>query len=205
MTKRGRERSGGIALLLAVVAGVALLAAGCGGGAGSPPVASLGTTPSSSGTAGGSSVFAVPPGGAGIGGSISRQVGMAAGVRFTTCMRSHGVPSFPDPDSQGVITLTVSASLDPSAPVFRRAAADCQHLLPPGKTLSEAQQQQMKSRLLAFAACMRAHGVPHYPDPTFGSGGMVSQGFGRGDGVDPTSPTFQAAQKACQSTRGGGG
>ncbi len=56
----------------------------------------------------------------------------------------------------------------------------------------------MKARLLAFAACMRSHGVPSYPDPKFSNGG-VSQGYGPKDGVDPNSPIFQAAQKTCQS------
>jgi hypothetical protein len=113
-------------------------------------------------------------------------------------MRSHGVPNFPDPDSHGTITITVSTSLNPSSPLFQRAESDCQHLLPPGKTLSQAQQQKMKERALAFAACMRSHGVTKYPDPTFSSGG-VSQGLSRKDGIDPNSPIFQAAQKTCQS------
>jgi len=133
---------------------------------------------------------------------MSTQVG-AAGVRYTACMRSHGVPNFPDPDAQGVLTITVSPSLNPSSPLFQKAEADCQHLLPAEKGLSQAKQQQMKERMLAFAACMRSHGFPHYPDPTFGSGGMVSQGTGRNDGIDPNSPIFQAAEKTCRSAGGG--
>lgn len=133
---------------------------------------------------------------------MSTEVGTgAAGARFAACMRSHGVPSYPDPDGQGVITITVSSALNPSSPLFQKALAGCQKLLPAGKALSPARQQQMKKRMLAFAACMRSHGVPHYPDPTFGSGGMVSQGTSRSEG-DPSSPIFQAAQKACQSTTG---
>ena len=54
----------------------------------------------------------------------------------------------------------------------------------------------MKARVLAFAACMRSHRVPGYPDPTFSNGG-VSQGYGPKTGVDPNSPIFQAAQKTC--------
>jgi hypothetical protein len=120
-------------------------------------------------------------------------------------MRSHGVPNFPDPDSQGTITITVSASLNPSAPAFQRAVAACHHLIPSGSeaghTLSQAQQQQMKARVLAFAACMRSHGVPSYPDPKFSNGG-VSQGYGAKGGVDPSSPILQAAQKTCQTNQG---
>ena len=58
----------------------------------------------------------------------------------------------------------------------------------------------MKQRLLAFAACMRSHGVPRYPDPTFSNGG-VSQGFGPEDGVDSSSPAFREAQKTCEEER----
>ncbi len=123
-----------------------------------------------------------------------------AGVKYTACMRSHGVPNFPDPDSHGTITITVSTSLNPSSPAFQRAEADCQHLLPPGKTPIQAQQQRMKAAAIAFAACMRSHGVPNYPDPKFFGSGGVAQGSG-GNGMDPNSPISQAAQKACQSQR----
>lgn len=114
------------------------------------------------------------------------------------------MPNFPDPNARGEITITVSPALDPSSPLFQKAEGDCQHLIPAGKRLSPARQQQIKERALAFAACMRSHGVPHYPDPTFGSGGMVSQKISRSD-RDPNSPMFQAAQKACQSNHVGGG
>jgi hypothetical protein len=177
---------------------LALLAAGCGGGSKPPAVASLGhgAAGASSG-AGSAGAFAVPPGGAGDGSSISTQVGKAAGIRYAACMQSHGLPSFPEPNAQGEITITVTTSLDPGSPLFRSAAAHCQHLLPPGKGLNQAHQQRQRARVLAFAACMRAHGVPGYPDPTFGPGGAVSQGYGRADGIDSSSPIFQAAQKAC--------
>jgi hypothetical protein len=130
--------------------------------------------------------------------------GNAVGVKYTACMRSHGVPNYPDPNSQGVITITVSSALNPSSPLFQKAQGDCQKLLPAGKPLSPSRQQQIKTRMLAFAACMRSHGLPHYPDPTFGSGGMVSQSISRSE-ADPNSPVFQAAQKACQSNRASGG
>jgi hypothetical protein len=40
----------------------------------------------------------------------------------------------------------------------------------------------------AFARCMRAHGVPRFPDPDGKSGQL-----GPGSGVDPASQAFQAA------------
>jgi hypothetical protein len=181
---------------------LALLLSACGGGSKSPSVASLVTTTSNSAGGNGASrlAFAPPPGGSAIGTSISTTVGTAAGVKYADCMRSHGVPSFPGPDSSGTITITVSTSLNPSAPLFQQAEAACQHLLPAGKGPSLAMQQRMRQGALAFAACMRTHGVPGYPDPTF-SNGAVSQGYGPKDGVDPRSPVFRSAQKACQAAR----
>ena len=53
------------------------------------------------------------------------------------------------------------------------------------------------ARLLKAAQCMRAHGVPSFPDPTESNGGQAI-GFHL-SGVDPSSPAFQAAEKACRS------
>lgn len=184
--------------LVAVLAGIALLAAGCGGDAKSPSVASLATTPSSSSASASTLLF--PPGVGGAGASMSTQVGTgAAGVKYTVCMRSHGVPNFPDPDATGTLTITVSPSLNPNSPLFQEGEADCEHLLPPRKGPSQAQQQQLKQGALAFAACMRSHGVADYPDPTFSNGG-ISQGYNARGGIDPNSPIFQTARKACQAT-----
>jgi hypothetical protein len=185
---------------VAALAGVALLLAGCGGSS-SPGVAKLKTTTPSganSGTGADSTLF--PADVAGSGGSMSTQVGTGrAAVKFSDCMRAHGVPRFPDPNAQGTLTITVSPALDPSSPLFQKAESDCGHLLPPAKGLSLAMQRRLKKGLLAFAACMRSHGLANYPDPKFGPGGMVSQGTSRSSGIDPNSPTYQAAQKACQS------
>ena len=52
-----------------------------------------------------------------------------------------------------------------------------------------------------MAACMRKNGVPNFPDPQFLSGGRVLEKITAG--VDPSSPTFQAAlAKVRQQGRG---
>jgi hypothetical protein len=48
---------------------------------------------------------------------------------------------------------------------------------------------------VALARCMRSHGVPNFPDPTFPSGGAVKRSFPAG--VVPSSPAFQRASNAC--------
>jgi hypothetical protein len=42
---------------------------------------------------------------------------------------------------------------------------------------------------------MRSHGVTSFPDPN--ASGQFG-GISAGSGIDPSSPTFQAAQQACQ-------
>jgi hypothetical protein len=112
-------------------------------------------------------------------------------------MRSHGVPNFPDPNSQGAIEIHASSgganSINPNAPQYRAAQKDCQKLAPSGG--SPAVQKHELAQALKFSACMRKHGVPDFPDPTVSNGQIVVKGkpgLGR-------SPQFQSAQRACQS------
>lgn len=51
---------------------------------------------------------------------------------------------------------------------------------------------------LAFAKCMRADGVPNFPDPHTGAGPVFNTA-----GIDPSSPAFQTAQAKCQRLMGG--
>jgi hypothetical protein len=51
---------------------------------------------------------------------------------------------------------------------------------------------------LAYSVCMRKHGVPKFPDPTAAADGGPDFGeIGASSGVNPSSPRFKAAQKAC--------
>ncbi|MGI8507072.1 MAG: hypothetical protein ACR2MK_09795 [Solirubrobacteraceae bacterium] len=117
----------------------------------------------------------------------------ASFLKFSTCMRSHGVPDFPDPSSNGGLRLRVGpgSRLNPQSPAFQSAQQTCRKLLPgggPPRTVPEAQRRAA----IANAQCMRTHGVPDFPDPTFPPGGGI-----RITAVDPQSPAFQAASKAC--------
>ena len=56
------------------------------------------------------------------------------------------------------------------------------------------------SQAIAFANCMRAHGVPSFPDPKAGGGG-----FDIGPGINPQSPAFKSARLACSKLAPGGG
>ena len=52
--------------------------------------------------------------------------------------------------------------------------------------------------VLAFAACMRSHGVKDFPDPN-AQGELQINSKGPDSDLNPDNPTFRAAQQACQS------
>jgi hypothetical protein len=186
---RRRRIPGGVAFV-AALALFALPAAGCGGESGSPGVASLGTT-----TAAKEPV--APDGDA---------KATNKNQTYSSCMRSHGLPNFPDPNAEGGVAIDASSGLDPESATFKAAAKACQKLAPnEGKPPSPAEQAKAQEAALAFSACMRSHGVPKFPDPQF-SGGMTRISIGGKDsGIDPGSPVFQAAQKTCQKLMPDGG
>ncbi|MGA2010508.1 MAG: hypothetical protein ABSH51_08270 [Solirubrobacteraceae bacterium] len=118
-----------------------------------------------------------------------------AGVTFATCMRTHGVPGFPDPEDAADIQIPTILMHNP-APAFTSAMAACQYLVPPGGPPVATAGQ--KAAALKFAKCMRRHGVDHYPDPTYQDGAEVPP-FIADPALDPASPAFGAASKTCQS------
>jgi hypothetical protein len=184
-------------LSMVALASAALLVAGCGGSSSSPGVAHL-----SSGTSGGSPAS---------GGSSSPESSASAQqkmVAYAQCMRTHGVPEFPEP-TEGKLLFHSSdhnghvTGLNPGSAQFQAAQTVCGKLAPNGgKAPSAAEQAKMQESALNFSKCMRSHGVPNFPDPEFrhsGGGGLGIRIGGKGSGIEPNSPQFKAAQKACQS------
>jgi hypothetical protein len=52
-------------------------------------------------------------------------------LRFSRCMRAHGIKDFPDPSSQGNgIRIQAGGDLDPNSPLFQSAQQACQKYLP---------------------------------------------------------------------------
>jgi hypothetical protein len=89
------------------------------------------------------------------------------GVKFAECMRSNGVSQFPDPNASGKLTIDAVANgsgLNTSAPAFKQAISTCKNLEPAGFTGSKRSSQQQQAGL-KFAHCVRANGVPDFPDP----------------------------------------
>lgn len=116
-------------------------------------------------------------------------------LRFATCMRSHGVSSFPDPTPGGGgihIRLGSGTGIDPRSPAFQSAQQTCKKLRPGGGPPSTVSASQRAAEL-ANARCMRAHGVPNFPDPSANGATFIPSS----SGIDPQSPAFQSAARAC--------
>jgi hypothetical protein len=163
------------------VAAFSLLAAGCGGGGGSPNVANVAATTAPAPTA------AAP---------ASTQNGLLA---FSTCMRSNGMPNFPDPQRfvGGNVKLTLH-QLQASSPQLQAAMSACDHLLPTNGGGSQETAQQTRTRVadgLSFATCMRGHGVGRFPDPT--AQGQLTVEMVQAQGIDLHSPAVLRAVQAC--------
>ncbi len=191
---------GSAAAFLTGVIALGLLLAGCGGGSSTGGVASLGsshaskastTSSTTSGSAADSSGGEPSPG--------------SQAVAYAACMRSHGVPNFPDPKisrSGGGVSVKMAVPVQIGGnPSFKSADQACRKLLPgggPGQqtVVSPAEQAQY----LKAAACIRAHGVPSFPDPTFSGGGVHLDKRG----LDMSSQAFKAAVRACESLIPGG-
>lgn len=117
---------------------------------------------------------------------------------FARCMREHGV-DMPDPKSGegGMFRFEApqAGTRVPEEGKFMDADKACRHLMsdagPP--ELSPEDEKQMQDAMLDFARCMRERGV-EVPDPQPG-GGIIAK---VGEGADPRSPEFQAAEKDCR-------
>lgn len=126
-------------------------------------------------------------------------------VAFSQCMRTNGVPNFPDPKGGGGIQL--GPGINPNSPAFKAARAKCNHLLPGGGPPSGPPSAQAKLHALQISECMRHHGVTGFPDPTdkapSSTNGyseildMAGAVLAVPSTIDTQSPVYRAAAKAC--------
>jgi hypothetical protein len=126
-------------------------------------------------------------------------------LAFAKCMRAHGVPNYPDPRPPSQIPPTHTTepapsggfTANPNSPGYQTASNDCRSLAD-ATPVTQVQTNQMAVSQLKFASCMRAHGVPSFPDPTstgdIGSDGAIS-------GMNQNSPAFQSAEETCSKFR----
>jgi len=188
----------GAAALAAALIALGVLVTGCGGNSPTGGVASLSSHASKTSTT--SSTAAGSPGGG------EPSPGSQA-VAYAACMRSHGVANFPDPKvSTNGNEVKVAIGVNPSItgnPQFKSAQQACGKLLGgggPGSGPNHQISPQEQSQYLKAAACIRSHGIPNFPDPTFSGGGVHIAH----QGLNESSPTFKAAVQACESLIPGG-
>jgi hypothetical protein len=165
--------------------------AGCGGSS-SPHVASLSN---SGGTGSGSTTTTLPKG------NPTQLLD-----EWTSCERSHGDPEQVDPtiDANKVIHITFPASTSGNGPVgIGKGSNDpCGAYLTAASTALRGGQPLPKpdpAKLEKFSQCMRANGIPDFPDP---SGGGLSIQTHPGSDLNPNNPTFKAASKLCAKRTG---
>jgi hypothetical protein len=132
--------------------------------------------------------------------------GGGAGIRFADCMRSHGVPSFPDPSAGGG-GIQIPSGINPQSPGFQSAQKACSKLMPGGGPGRASGSGSRKAEMVALAECMRRHGLTTFPDPTAtppapGAGlGLAFGSPGSFIAVPQSmlqSPAFNQAAAACK-------
>lgn len=192
MTKAHRQ-SGGIAVFAAVAA---IGLAGCGGST-TPHVASLGSSSGNHNNAGTGSTTTLPRG------NPTQLLD-----EWANCMRSHGDPGQVDPtiDANGVIHITFAATdTGPGAVRLGTNGKDspCNDFLTAASTALRGGRPIEKpdpAKMEKYSQCMRANGVPDFPDPS--SGGGMSIQVHPGSDLDPNNATFQNASKLCAKKTG---
>jgi hypothetical protein len=175
---------------LIVAAGLTLGAAACGGS--SSHVAQLGTSTTN--------------------GRSSASASSRSAVAYSACMRSHGVPRYPDPTSDGELPKVGLQQLGVSSSQFQSAQAACKGLYPTGGSLQQQEArcgrnddcpqalvQQWLNADRKLARCMRSHGVPDFPDPASGGAGGPYFPISKAGISDAAShaPRFMAELSEC--------
>ena len=122
--------------------------------------------------------------------STTRSASDSGAVAYAACMRSHGVPDFPDASAGG--GFDIPAGLNAQSPAYTAARQMWTKLLP-APVAQQAPSERYQRELVAAAKCMRRHGTD-IADPTF-NGPYITL-----DVPDQTtiqSPVFKRAEQAC--------
>jgi hypothetical protein len=114
----------------------------------------------------------------------STNASSGSGLRFSQCMRANGVPNFPDPGPGGY----QRSGINLQSPAVQSAMNTCVRYLPSSGN-SPPVPASIRHQELLLANCMRANGVPNFPDPD--ANGNIQ--FPISSPV-PRSPAFQRAE-----------
>lgn len=133
------------------------------------------------------------------GSTMGQSTAYQKAIAYSQCIRAHGIPNFPDPNSKGQFVVQ-NGSGDPTSDVSTAVATAalkaCKSLAPPSIAQGPSGSPgggSVTSNQLKFTQCMRSHGEPNFPDPA--ANGSITLP----PGMNAESSQFQAAEKACQS------
>lgn len=144
-------------------------------------------------------VLAVAACGTGTRSSTSGAAEDARALAWAECLRAHGIPNFPDPLSGHEAQFPDSAGpiFNSHSPAVLTAEQACKGLHAALVGANPGPSPNQNAAFLTFSRCMRAHGVPNYPDPTSGKNGRPIGPDLSSVGIDTQSPAFVSAAKAC--------
>jgi hypothetical protein len=122
-----------------------------------------------------------------------------AAYAYARCIREHGISDFPDPHvtttaGGGSISQAVPESAAGS-PQFKAAQKACRAILPAPGGPNSGDDQAHRQVLLAFARCLRSHGLAGFPDPSHD--GQLTLQMITAAGIDVRSSQFVHAGDAC--------
>ena len=123
---------------------------------------------------------------------------------WASCMRTHGDPNQVDPtiDANKVIHITFPANANPPDVLGKGSDGPCDNYLTAASTALRGGQPIPKpdpAKLERFSQCMRAQGIPDFPDP---SAGGLSIHTHPGSDLSPGNPTFKNAAQLCDKKVG---
>jgi hypothetical protein len=172
-------------LVAGVVAAGVLGLAACGSSPSSPGVASAGSTTT---TAASTSLSGAASG------ASDKSEGRL--LKYSQCMRAHGISDYPDPSSVGSVRVTIhpGSDLNPHDPQNVAAQEACKAFSPGGNP-TPAQEAASNANALKYSQCMQANGIADFPDPN-GEGTLT---INVGGDIDPNAAKFKAAEKSCES------
>jgi hypothetical protein len=119
----------------------------------------------------------------------SRGSTLEEALAYARCVRSHGVPLWPSPESSGIFDKSklTPGQLGASSSQIGTAQKACKSLVP---VYSSTPQPHVLAQALRFSRCMRAQGATSFPDPESNGAIVIPHSM-------ESSPTYLAALHFC--------
>jgi len=113
-----------------------------------------------------------------------------APLHFAKCMRDHGISWFPDPNA-GATSIRIPQGQDRTK--FEAAQEACKQYMPNGGNRPTPSAEELENAR-NMAKCMRANGIPNFPDPNPDGGMSIDP---KKLGAAPGDSIWKKAEAAC--------